>query len=143
MYHKWKSYDVWFLRYEVRQAEFLVILGHFLPFYPTKNQKIKILKNWKTYLEISSFYTSALKMMIICYTVPEIWPVTDVICIFHFEVQPKESKFYKNEKKPWRYHHFTYVYQKLWSHNVQFLRYGAQPMDRRTEKVTYRGGWPT
>ena len=25
----------------------LVILGHFLPFYPSKNPKIKILKKWK------------------------------------------------------------------------------------------------
>ena len=46
--------------------------------------KIKILKNWKKHLEISSFYTSVPKIMIICYTVPEIWCVTDVIVIFHF-----------------------------------------------------------
>ena len=30
------------------------------------------------------FYTSLPKIMIICYTVPEIWHVTDVIVIFHF-----------------------------------------------------------
>ena len=35
-------------------------------------------------LEISSFYTSVPKIMIICYTVPEIWHLTDVIVIFHF-----------------------------------------------------------
>ena len=34
VYYKWQSYDVWFLRYEVQQTEFLVILDHFLPFYP-------------------------------------------------------------------------------------------------------------
>ena len=38
-YHKWQSYDVWFLRYEMKQTEFLVILDHFLPFYPPNNPK--------------------------------------------------------------------------------------------------------
>ena len=55
----------------------------FCPFTPLTAQKIKILKKWKKHLEISSFYTSVPKIMIICYTVPEIWCVTDVI-IFHF-----------------------------------------------------------
>ena len=31
----------------------------------------------------------------------------------------------KKEKKPWRYHHFTQVYQKLWSYAILFLRYGT------------------
>ena len=34
MYQKSQLYDVWFLRYEVRQTEFFVILDCFLPFYP-------------------------------------------------------------------------------------------------------------
>ena len=37
VYHEWQSYDVWFLRYEVRQTELFDILGHFLSFYPNKN----------------------------------------------------------------------------------------------------------
>ena len=56
----------------------------FCPFTPLTAQKIKILKKWKKHLEISSFYTSVPKIMIICYTVPEIWHMTDVIVIFHF-----------------------------------------------------------
>ena len=142
MHHKWQSYDVRFLRYEVWQAEFfvildcflpfyhpnnsknqnfeklkktpegiiilhmctindnqmmygswnighnriffLVILEHFLPIYPLKTWKIKILKKWKKHLEILSFYTCVTKIRIICYTVPEIWRMTDVIFIFHF-----------------------------------------------------------
>ena len=39
VYHKWQSYDVWFLRYEVWQTEFFVILDCFLPFYPPNNPK--------------------------------------------------------------------------------------------------------
>ena len=42
----------------------------FCLFTPLTTRKIKILKNWKKILEISSFYTSVLKIMIICYTVP-------------------------------------------------------------------------
>ena len=51
-------------------------------------------------------------------------------CPFTAPKQPKKSKFYKNEKTAWRYHHFTFVDQKLWSDDVQLLRYGAQWMDR-------------
>ena len=39
VYHKWQSYDVWFLRYEVQRAEFFVILDSFLPFYTPNNPK--------------------------------------------------------------------------------------------------------
>ena len=71
--------------------------------------------------------------MIICYTVPEIWHMTDVIVIFHFGFffcpftpnSPKNQNFKKMKKNTWRYHHFTHVYQKLQLDDVQFLRYGA------------------
>ena len=32
VYHKWQSYDVWFLRYKVQRTEFFV--DYFLPFWP-------------------------------------------------------------------------------------------------------------
>ena len=127
MYHKWWSYDVWFLRYRARQTEKfwknektpggIIILNistinenhmmydswdveqdrqnsfsfwaNFCPFTPVPpltTQRIKILKKWKKHLEISSFYTSVPKIMIIGYTVPEIWCVPDVIVIFQFEL---------------------------------------------------------
>ena len=37
--HKWKSYDVWFLRYGMWQTEFFLTLEHFLPFYSPNNPK--------------------------------------------------------------------------------------------------------
>ena len=46
VYHKWQSYDVWFLRYEAWRTEFF-ILDCFLPFYLQTTWKINILKNWK------------------------------------------------------------------------------------------------
>ena len=48
----------------------------FCPFTPIKTKKIKILRN--------IILHSVPKIMIICYTVPEIWGMTDVIVIFHF-----------------------------------------------------------
>ena len=82
MYHKWQSYDVWFLRYQawlisrdIRQ--FFVILGYFLPFYPL-TQKIKFLKKWKKLLGILSFYPWVPQIKIIC-MVPEISSTTDII----------------------------------------------------------------
>ena len=60
----------------------------FCLFTPLTAQKIKMKdmkkKKTTTTLEISSFYTSVPKIMIICYTVFEIWHVTDVIVVFHF-----------------------------------------------------------
>ena len=72
-YHKWWSYDVWFLRYGVRQTEFFSPFGPFFALLPPK--------------------------------------------------QPRKSKFWKNEKSTWRYHHFTKVYHKWQSYDVWFLRY--------------------
>ena len=54
----------------------------------------------KELLEMSSFYISVLKIMVICYTVPDIWHVTDVTFIFNAGLfsaflppnSPKKSK---------------------------------------------------
>ena len=39
VYGKWKSYDVWFLRYEAWHTDFFVILDRVLHFYPPNNPK--------------------------------------------------------------------------------------------------------
>ena len=85
VYHKWQSYDILLLRYQVDRQIFLSFWAIFCPFTPLTTPKIRFWKKWKKKkcLEISSFYTSAPKIMIICYIVPEILHVTDVI-IFHF-----------------------------------------------------------
>ena len=48
VYQKSQSYDVRFLKYRVRQAEFLSFWAIFCPFSPLTTQKIKILKLKKT-----------------------------------------------------------------------------------------------
>ena len=83
MHHKWRSYDVRFLRYGAQQAEFLVTLCLFLPLYPTNNLRNKNLKKRKENLEISSFYKYVPQMTIIWYMALEIWSATDRIS-FHF-----------------------------------------------------------
>ena len=45
--------------------------------------------------------------------------------LMNFE-KPEKLNFRKNEKNCWRYHHFTHVYQKPQSYEVQFLRYGVR-----------------
>ena len=75
-------------RYGARQTEFFVILDHFcpppIPHPPLTTRKIKILKKWKKHFEILPFYASVPKIMIICFTVREIWSVKNVIVVFHF-----------------------------------------------------------
>ena len=69
---------------ESNGQNFLLFWTTFCLFNPLKTRKIKISWKRKTCLEISPFYTSVSKLMIICDTAPEIWPMTDVTIIFHF-----------------------------------------------------------
>ena len=95
-------------------------------------QKIKIFKKWKKPLVISSFYARVPKIIILCYTVREIWCMTDVI--FHFGLffallppsnNLETQNFEKMKKKPWGYHYFTHVHHKSWSYALLYLRYGT------------------
>ena len=76
-------YDSWGMKRN--RQNFFSFWDIFLPFYPTNNPKI-FGKMKKNPLEISSFYTSVPKIMIICYTISEIWCMTGIIVIFCFEL---------------------------------------------------------
>ena len=39
VYHKWRSYDIWFLKYKEQQTEIYIILDCFLPFNLPNNPK--------------------------------------------------------------------------------------------------------
>ena len=140
VYHRCQSFDVWFLGHGAQWTEFLVILGNFLPFLPL-TRKIKILKKWKKYQDIS-FYKSVPKIMIICYTVPEIQHVTDVISIFHFGLffallttndpkDPKNLNLKKVKKKPG-----DIIILHTCTKNYDHMMYGSWNMvrDRRTDR---------
>ena len=111
----------------------------FCDFTSLAAQKVKILKHWKRHLETSSFYIYVPKIMIICYTVLEIWHVTHVIVVFHFGQfftfytpnKPKKQNLKKIKRNTLRYHNFTHAYQKLWLDDVRFVRYGGRQMDRQ------------
>ena len=61
----------------------LVILGHFLPFYPPKKPQNQNFEKWKILLEISSFYRRVPKITIIWCTAPKIQSETDrIFCHF-------------------------------------------------------------
>ena len=55
----------------------------FLPFYPTNNPKNQNVEKKKK-IPGDIILHNCTKIMIICYTVPGIWRVTDVICVFIF-----------------------------------------------------------
>ena len=125
MYHKWQPYNAWFLKYEAQQTECFVILENekvsflryeawqtcfllfwaiFSPFIPLTTPKIRNFeKIEKKQQEISSFFTRVPQIIIICYTVPEIRYVTDVICIFHsglfLPFYPLTAQKFKIKKK--------------------------------------------
>ena len=56
----------------------------FWTFTSVTAQKTKILKTWKTCLEILSFYICVPKIIIRQCTVSEIWCMTDIIVVSHF-----------------------------------------------------------
>ena len=50
--------------------------------------------------------------------------ILDHFLSFYLHNNTKNHNFDKNEKTTWRYYQFAYVYEK--SHDVLFLRYGAE-----------------
>ena len=65
------------------------------------------------------------------------WAIFCPFLLFYLTAQ-KIKILKKWKKNTWRYHHFTYMYHKLWSDDVQFLRYGAQQTDGQTDRQTDR-----
>ena len=112
-YQKYWWYDLQFLRYWVWQTN----TGNYF----------RISKKWIKVLEIS-FYTCVNHIGMD----PEIeWHRQDSLsfwAIFALLLpwQTGKLKFWKNFTKIWRCHHFTHVYQKSWSYDTCFLRYGVQ-----------------
>ena len=150
-----------------------VIIFHFrlffCPFTPVTDWKTKISKKWKKCLEISSFYTSVPKIMILCHTVPEIWRVTDLICIFHFKLffallspapsppnSPKNQNFIKMKKTKKQLEISSFytcepkimiiwcTVPEIWCPKDGWTdRWTDGQIDKGVAKVTYRGGCPT
>ena len=65
-----------------RDGQNFLSFGLFFAILPTKNQKNQNFENMKKTPGDIIILHKCTKIMIICYTVPEIWHVTDVIVIF-------------------------------------------------------------
>ena len=119
VYIEWRSYDIWFLKYKVRQIEIVVILGHFLPFQSPdnpENQNFKIEKESPGDITILHIFTINYNHMIYGSWDMEHNPQNSlsfwtVICLFT-PYGSRESKFRKDEKHTGRYYHLTNVYHK-------------------------------
>ena len=102
---------------------------------PLTNQKIKILKKWKRHMEIYHFTQVYHKWQSCDVRFLRYQPwhtrffvILDRLLPFYSPNNPKNQNFKKLKKTPWRYHHFSTVYQKSWSYAILFLRYGAWRM---------------
>ena len=158
VHHTWLSYYVLFLRYGARRTEFFVILDHFSPFTLLITKKIKVtlwflkIKNTHGDTIILQKYTTNHDHMIhcswdktrdgrkFCFSFwASFWPFTPLtnqkikIKKKHLEILP----FYTCVAKimiTWC------MVLDIWCPtDVQTDR----QMDRRTEKITYRGVCPT
>ena len=126
---KWRSYDVWLLRYKGTTDSLLT-------FFALLNKKSIFKKNeknaWRYYHFTQVYQKSWSYAMLYCS-----WGMTRDGLLFFilsyffcpFTLLPltvRKIKIKKKcEKKTWTCHHFTQVYQKSWSYAILFLRYGA------------------
>ena len=117
-----RMYGSWDMKHDGHN--FLSFWTIFCPFTPLKAQKIKILKKWKKYLQILSFYTSVPKI-IIWYIPPQIWCMTDVIVIFQFGLLFAQKT--KNEKK-WKKTTGDIIILHMCTKNYDYMIYSSWDM---------------
>ena len=156
VYRKSRSCDVWFLRYEARQTEFFVILGHFLPLYPTnnpKNQNFEKLKKAPEDIIIlhkciknhdHMLYWSWDMVRDGCNCYFSFWAI---FCYFTTLTGRKINIWKKKEKTP-----EDIIILHMGTKNYDQMIYGSWDMvcdrrmdrwmDRWMEEVIYRGGYP-
>ena len=132
LYHKWRSYDVQFLRYKVRQTVFCRS-GPFFALWPTpkhsENQNFEKLK--KPLGDITILHMCPSNDNHMMYYSWDMECEKQYFILGHFlpfylTKNLKNKFFSKIEKKnSRRCHHFTLVYHKWQSYDVWFLIYGA------------------
>ena len=102
---------------------FLALLPPQPPSNP-KNENLKKVKKEEKRLEIS-LHTSVPKAMIICYTVPETWCVTDVIIVhfgLFFALLSPNSLKNQNQRGNWQ----TIAQISIWKCGLEFLDLDTQ-----------------
>ena len=140
VYHKWQSYNVWFLRYEVYQTEPFCHFGPFFvllrfTFYPPNSPKSEKFKKMKKAPGDITILHKCIKHHDMLYCFCDMvhdrcncyFSFWAIFCPFTPLTAPK-MKISEKWKKAWRYHHFTQLYQKSWSYAILFLTYGVRQM---------------
>ena len=129
--HKLRSYDVWFLRYKMWQTEFFVVLGHFLPFYPTNNPENQNFENMKKKLgDIIILLMCTVNdnhMMYGSWDMARDWQMFLSFWIIFYpstSLTTKKLKFWKNEKKPG-----DIIILHMYSINYNHMMYGSWDME--------------
>ena len=96
----------------------------FCPLPPQQSEKWKFQKkpkNWR-YHHFTQVYQKSWSYAILSLRYG-MWRMQLFLFILGYFLPFYPHNSPKNEKKAWRYHHFTQVYQKSWSHGILFLRY--------------------
>ena len=129
MYHKCRSYEIWFLKYKVRQTEIFVILGHFLSFQSPDNPENQ---NFKTSGDIIILHICAINDN---HMIHGSWDMEcdrqnflsfwTVFCLFT-PSGPRKLKFWKNEKNAWRCYHFTNINDRHMIHGFSDMECNRQ-----------------
>ena len=136
-----ENHNVRFLRYEVQQTESFCYFRPFFAllarsqskeskFWKHEKKKKKPRKYHHHFTQDTQVYQ---KSMLICYTVPEVWPVMDVI--FKFSFRAMFCPFRTQKIKMYT------LYQKLWPNDVWFLTYGAKRMNGWSDGKSYIWRW--
>ena len=108
-------------------------MSFFLPFYPPNSPKkekktpgdIIILQNCtKNHSHMLNCSRDMVRDGCNCYF--SFWAI---FCYFTTLTGRKINIWKKKRKNARRYHHFTHGYQKLWSNDLRFLRYGVWQTD--------------
>ena len=124
MYHKWQSYDKWFLGYQLQQTDLFwsswAIFCTFTPLNSPKNQNFEKMKKTPGDMIILHNCTKNHDHRLHCS-----WDVARDRCNCYFSfwaifcpftpVTPPKMKISKKWKIASRYYHFTQVYLKTWS----------------------------
>ena len=148
VYHKWQSYDVWFLSMESYGQNF-VILDRFLLFYPNNNsQNQNFLKMKETSRDIIILHMCTLNDM---YKMHGSWDMErnnhnflslwTVFCPFTL-LTPKKSKFWKIKKTPGDIL-ILHMCTKNYDHRCTVPEKWCATVGQTHWKMTHRGGWPT
>ena len=128
VYHKWRSNDIWFLRYKALWTGFFVILGHFCPLTLLATQKINISKKKTPGDVILHLCTTSDNHMMygswnIKHSRKNFLSFWYVFCPFT-PLTTLKTKFWRNEKNAWRYYHLH-----LCIANNNHIMYGFSDME--------------